>query len=123
MTREDVLALLGELERGEVRAASPDANGDWVANAAVKEGILAAFHLGVEESSEAGPLHFRDRDTLPPRRPLPEGVRVVPGGTALRSTGWANQASHHRRARFGVYVTPRTKSSWAAARAFTRASA
>ena len=84
MTREDVLALLGELERGEVRAASPDANGDWVANVAVKEGILAAFRLGVEESSEAGPLHFRDRDTLPPRRPLPEGVRVVPGGTALR---------------------------------------
>ncbi|MDL2717358.1 MAG: 2,3,4,5-tetrahydropyridine-2,6-dicarboxylate N-succinyltransferase [Acidobacteriota bacterium] len=84
MTREDVFSLLGALERGEVRAASPDANGDWVANTAVKEGILAAFRLGVEELSEAGPLLFRDRDTLPPRSPLPEGVRVVPGGTALR---------------------------------------
>jgi 2,3,4,5-tetrahydropyridine-2-carboxylate N-succinyltransferase len=84
VTREDVFALLGALERGEVRAASPDANGHWVANAAVKEGILAAFRLGVEEPSEAGPLLFRDRDTLPPRRPLPEGVRVVPGGTAVR---------------------------------------
>jgi 2,3,4,5-tetrahydropyridine-2-carboxylate N-succinyltransferase len=84
VTREDVFALLGALERGEVRAASQDANGDWVANTAVKEGILAAFRLGVEEASEAGPLLFRDRDTLPPRRPLPEGVRVVPGGTALR---------------------------------------
>ena len=40
MTREDVFALLGALERGEVRAASQEANGDWVANAAVKEGIL-----------------------------------------------------------------------------------
>ncbi|MGZ6987874.1 MAG: 2,3,4,5-tetrahydropyridine-2,6-dicarboxylate N-succinyltransferase, partial [Thermoanaerobaculia bacterium] len=71
-------------ERGEVRAAAPDGDGNWVANTAVKEGILAAFRLGVEEPSEAGPLLFRDRDTLPPRRPLPEGVRVVPGGTALR---------------------------------------
>jgi 2,3,4,5-tetrahydropyridine-2,6-dicarboxylate N-succinyltransferase len=84
VTRDDVFALLGALERGEVRAAFPDANGHWVANAAVKEGILAAFRLGVEKPSEAGPLLFRDRDTLPPRRPLPEGVRVVPGGTAVR---------------------------------------
>ena len=84
MTREEVVALLGALERGEVRAAAPDADGNWAANASVKEGILAAFRLGVEEPSEAGPLLFRDRDTLPPRRPLPEGVRVVPGGTALR---------------------------------------
>ena len=84
VTREEVVALLGALERGEVRAAAPDADGNWVANAAVKEGILAAFRLGVEEPSDAGPLLFRDRDTLPPRRPLPEGVRVVPGGTALR---------------------------------------
>jgi len=84
VTREDVFALLGALERGDVRAASQAANGDWVANAAVKDGILAAFRLGVEEQSEAGPFFFRDRDTLPPRRPLPEGVRVVPGGTAVR---------------------------------------
>jgi 2,3,4,5-tetrahydropyridine-2-carboxylate N-succinyltransferase len=84
VTREEVFALLGALERGEIRAAAPDSNGDWTANAAVKEGILAAFRLGVEETSEAGPFLFRDRDTLPPRRPLPEGVRVVPGGTALR---------------------------------------
>ena len=84
MTREDVFALLRALESGEVRAASPDLNGDWVANAAVKEGILEAFRLGVEEPSEAGPFLFRDRDTLPPRRPLPAGVRDVPGGTAVR---------------------------------------
>jgi 2,3,4,5-tetrahydropyridine-2-carboxylate N-succinyltransferase len=84
VTREEVFALLGALERGEIRAAAPDANGDWTANATVKEGILEAFRLGVEEASEAGPFQFRDRDTLPPRRPLPEGVRVVPGGTALR---------------------------------------
>lgn len=84
MTHHEVLELLAALERGEVRAASPDANGRWVPNTAVKEGILAAFRLGVEVHSGAGPLLFRDRDTLAPRDPLPEGVRVVPGGTAIR---------------------------------------
>lgn len=84
MTREEVLALLDALERGEVRAAERGADGVWRANPAVKEGILAAFRLGVEVASEAGALLFRDRDTLPPRSPLPDGVRVVPGGTALR---------------------------------------
>jgi 2,3,4,5-tetrahydropyridine-2-carboxylate N-succinyltransferase len=84
VTREEVFRLLDALERGDVRAASPGADGYWAANAAVKEGILAAFRLGIEEPSEAGTLRFRDRDTLPPRNPLPDGVRVVPGGTAVR---------------------------------------
>jgi len=84
VTRDEVLALLDALERGEVRAAAPDASGRWVPNRAVKEGILAAFRLGTDVELIAGPLSFRDRDTLPPRRPLPAGVRVVPGGTAIR---------------------------------------
>jgi 2,3,4,5-tetrahydropyridine-2-carboxylate N-succinyltransferase len=84
MTRDEVLALLEALEAGEIRAAAPDASGRWVPNRAVKEGILAAFRIGVDVELIAGPLSFRDRDTLPPRRPLPEGVRVVPGGTAIR---------------------------------------
>ncbi|HEV8267443.1 MAG TPA: 2,3,4,5-tetrahydropyridine-2,6-dicarboxylate N-succinyltransferase [Thermoanaerobaculia bacterium] len=84
MTREEVDALLDALERGERRAAAPDGKGGWAVDAAVKEGILAAFRLGVEVDSASGVLLFRDRDTLPPRGPLPAGVRVVPGGTALR---------------------------------------
>ncbi|HQR45825.1 MAG TPA: 2,3,4,5-tetrahydropyridine-2,6-dicarboxylate N-succinyltransferase [Thermoanaerobaculia bacterium] len=84
MTRDEVLALLDALERGEVRAAERDPSGRWTPNRAVKEGILFAFRLGIETDFEAGTLLFRDRDTLPPRRPLPEGVRVVPGGTAIR---------------------------------------
>ena len=84
MTREEVFALLDALERGELRAAAPDSSGRWVPNLEVKEGILAAFRLGVDVELIAGPLSFRDRDTLPPRRPLPSGVRVVPGGSAIR---------------------------------------
>jgi 2,3,4,5-tetrahydropyridine-2-carboxylate N-succinyltransferase len=83
VTRDEVLALLDRLERGEVRAAERGADGRWTPNREVKEGILAAFRLGVEGLSAAGPLAFRDKDTLPPRA-LPDGVRVVPGGTAIR---------------------------------------
>ena len=83
LSREEVLALLDRLERGEVRAAEPDGDG-WRVNAEVKEGILRAFRLGVDVDVPAAPFAFRDRDTLPPRGALPEGVRVVPGGSAIR---------------------------------------
>ena len=83
LTREDVLALLDRLERGEVRAAEPDGDG-WRVNPEVKAGILRAFRLGVDVDLSAPPFAYRDRDTLPPRGVLPEGVRVVPGGTSLR---------------------------------------
>jgi len=83
VNREEVIALLAALERGEVRAAAPDASGSWLANGSVKEGILAAFRLGVDQESGEGVFRFRDRDTLPPRS-LPDGVRVVPGGSTIR---------------------------------------
>ncbi|HEY5908011.1 MAG TPA: 2,3,4,5-tetrahydropyridine-2,6-dicarboxylate N-succinyltransferase [Vicinamibacteria bacterium] len=79
-------ALRGALERGEVRAAQPGPDG-WVVNAWVKAGILLGFRLGqVVEMAEAGPLRFFDKDTLPARGlTLADRVRVVPGGSAVRS--------------------------------------
>jgi 2,3,4,5-tetrahydropyridine-2-carboxylate N-succinyltransferase len=78
--------LLGALESGSVRAAEPGPDG-WRANDWVKKGILLGFRLGrVVEMEPAGPLRFLDKDTLPPRRlALADGVRVVPGGTSVRS--------------------------------------
>ena len=83
LSRGEVLALLDRLERGELRAAEPDGDG-WRVNPEVKEGILRAFRLGVDVDLPATPFAFRDRDTLPPRGEVPAGVRVVPGGTAIR---------------------------------------
>lgn len=79
--------FLAALEAGEVRAASPE-GGRWRVNAWVKQGVLLAFRVGViEELPAAGPLTFTDKDTLPPRaaRSLGEGVRLVPGGSAVRA--------------------------------------
>ena len=69
-----------------MRAAEP-AEGGWRVNAWVKQGILLGFRLGrVVETEPAGPLRFFDKDTVPPRRlALADGVRVVPGGTAVRA--------------------------------------
>jgi 2,3,4,5-tetrahydropyridine-2-carboxylate N-succinyltransferase len=78
--------FLAELEAGRVRAAQPGPDG-WRVNTWVKKGILLGFRLGrVVEMERAGPLGFFDKETFPPRNlRLEDGVRVVPGGSAVRS--------------------------------------
>jgi len=82
------LALRGAIELGEVRAAEPDASSPtgWRVNAWVKQGILLGFRLGVLEERSAGALSFVDKHTYPPRLfAAGEGIRVVPGGSSVRS--------------------------------------
>ena len=79
-------ALMVELESGRVRAAEPGPEG-WRVNGWVKKGILLGFRLGrVVETDPAGPMRFFDKDTFLPRRlTLGDGVRLVPGGSSVRS--------------------------------------
>ncbi len=82
------LALRAALERGEVRAAEPDAASStgWRTNAWVKQGILLGFRLGALEASPAGGLSFVDKHTFPARAfAASEGVRIVPGGSSVRA--------------------------------------
>jgi 2,3,4,5-tetrahydropyridine-2-carboxylate N-succinyltransferase len=80
------------LNRGEIRAAEPDAGSPtgWRVNPWVKQGILAGFRMGeVVDMSVGGPpggrLPFLDKSTYPPRPlGLADGVRLVPGGSAIR---------------------------------------
>lgn len=85
--RSAVSQLLRALEHGQVRAAERDAEGIWRVNRWVKDGILLAFRLGrLCDVAGAGPFSFADFDTLPVRGIRAEdGVRVVPGGTTVRS--------------------------------------
>src|SRR5687768_2143051 len=92
-TVEVVEELLDQLERGEVRAATRSPEGKWSAVPWVKRGILLAFRVGVvvpAGGTEGGPPHgeraaFFDKHTLPVRRfQLSDGVRIVPGGSAVR---------------------------------------
>jgi 2,3,4,5-tetrahydropyridine-2-carboxylate N-succinyltransferase len=85
----DADALVGELltalERGDVRAAARDANGTWNAVPWVKRGILLGFRVGTIVDLSQGRFAFFDKHTYPPRELTPDaGVRVVPGGSAIR---------------------------------------
>ncbi|HEX4067556.1 MAG TPA: 2,3,4,5-tetrahydropyridine-2,6-dicarboxylate N-succinyltransferase [Acidobacteriaceae bacterium] len=75
------------LEAGKVRAAEPNAESaiGWRVNAWVKRGILLGFRIGMLTSSGDG-LSFVDKHTYPARRfTAEEGIRVVPGGSAVRA--------------------------------------
>lgn len=75
------------LEAGLVRAAEPDqaAPTGWRVNAWVKQGILLGFRLG-QLAASGSEFSFVDKHTYPARRFSPEqGVRIVPGGSAVRS--------------------------------------
>ncbi|HTK95110.1 MAG TPA: hypothetical protein VL382_05680, partial [Terriglobales bacterium] len=74
------------LGAGRVRAAEPDAQGEWRVNAWVKQGILLGFRLGeLAEMGDPKTLSFVDKDTFPARHfRVADGVRVVPGGSSVR---------------------------------------
>ena len=89
----DVLdELLRGLEEGTLRAAERDEQGAWHAVPWVKQGILLGFRIGqvidmtayVAEGAPARFFYF-DKQTFPPRGfDLTDGVRIVPGGSAIR---------------------------------------
>ena len=91
---EIVGELLGRLEAGSLRAAVKDDDGSWTAVPWVKRGILVAFRSGriTPVAAPGGgpvdpesPSAFLDKHNLPVRRfAAGEGVRVVPGGSAVR---------------------------------------
>jgi len=92
-SRDEARAAFGELRaalaKGELRAAEPDPSSPsgWRVNAWVKQGILLGFRHGdvVDASMDHGRLAFFDKDTLPLRRlDAAAGVRIVPGGSAVR---------------------------------------
>jgi 2,3,4,5-tetrahydropyridine-2-carboxylate N-succinyltransferase len=83
--------LLAALERGELRAAERDAGGTWKAVPWVKRGILLGFRAGRIVDMSIGGHHgeprfgFFDKHTYPPQpMSVENGVRVVPGGSAIR---------------------------------------
>jgi len=88
--RDDALKVVAELKgvlnSGDARAASPG-DGGWTVHPWVKKGIILAFRVGVLRELPAGEtFRFLDKDTMDARPMSPDGgVRVVPGGTAIRN--------------------------------------
>jgi 2,3,4,5-tetrahydropyridine-2-carboxylate N-succinyltransferase len=88
--RDDALKVVAELKEhlnsGDARAASPSGEG-WTVHPWVKKGIILAFRVGrLHEIPPDDTFRFFDKDTMDARPLSPEsGVRVVPGGTAVRN--------------------------------------
>ena len=79
--------LLDALEAGDVRSAEKSSDGTWTTVTWVKRGILLGFQIGklTDMSGYYGILRFFDKNTYPPRNlRIEDGVRVVPGGSAIR---------------------------------------
>ena len=75
------------LRRGEIRSAEKDADGNWHANAWVKQGILLGFRMGklAEFSQTTETLRFFDKDTFGLRpMTVEDNVRIVMGGSSIR---------------------------------------
>jgi 2,3,4,5-tetrahydropyridine-2-carboxylate N-succinyltransferase len=88
--RYAVEGVLSALDRGELRVASPPADGvgEWTTHAWIKEAILLYFAVRKVEKMQIGPFEFQDK--IPLKRELDVGVRIVPPGVA----------------RFGAYLEP-----------------
>jgi len=78
-----------KLNRGEVRAAQPDASAKngWRVTPWVKKGILLGFRMGVilDMSIDRSRQPFFDKATYPVRQfSVDDAVRIVPGGSSIR---------------------------------------
>jgi len=77
--------LKAALNAGTVRSAEPDGAGGWRVNLWVKQGILLGFRAGALADVSTDGFSFLDKANLPVRRlDVADGVRVVPGGSAIR---------------------------------------
>lgn len=95
--RDAFVELRTLLDRGEVRAAEPDANSPsgWCVNKWVKQGILLGFRFGhtIDVSADHGRWPFYDKDTLPLKKPgVDSGVRIVPGGSTIREGAYVDRS-------------------------------
>ena len=97
--RDAVDALLEGLESGEIRSAERAPDGRWHAVPWVKRGILLGFRIGrltemsiPAENDGSSRLTFFDKNTYPLRQlELSDGVRVVPGGSAIRRGAYVGE--------------------------------
>jgi 2,3,4,5-tetrahydropyridine-2-carboxylate N-succinyltransferase len=80
--------IIEKLETGELRAANKNANGQWVANTEVKQGILEAFKNGHLEAKDG----FVDKHNIWAREmKVEDGVRLVPGGSSIRKGSYVSK--------------------------------
>jgi 2,3,4,5-tetrahydropyridine-2-carboxylate N-succinyltransferase len=73
--------VIEALDKGQLRVASPKADGSWEIHEWVKKAVILYFPTRQMKTTEAGPMEFHDKMEL--KRNYAElGVRVVPHAIA-----------------------------------------
>ena len=83
--------VIEELDKGLIRVAEQDLQGNWIVNEWVKKAVILYFPIRKMETIEVGPFEFHDKMMLK-RDYAKLGVRVVP----------------HAVARYGSFIAPGT---------------
>ncbi len=80
-TRLAVRSVIEQLDRGEIRVASPLADGSWQVHEWIKKAVLLYFPIQEMHTIEVPPFEFYDK--IPLKRHFAQlGVRVVPQALA-----------------------------------------
>lgn len=80
-TRQAIRDTIEELDKGRLRVAQPNEEGQWEVNDWVKKAVVLYFPICEMETIELGPFEFHDK--IPLKRHYAElGVRVVPHAVA-----------------------------------------
>ncbi|MBB5022473.1 2,3,4,5-tetrahydropyridine-2,6-dicarboxylate N-succinyltransferase [Desulfurispira natronophila] len=75
-----VRETIDALDKGALRVAEPEANGNWKVNSWAKQAILLYFPIAAMETIEVGPYEYHDK--IPLKKGYQQaGVRVVPPAT------------------------------------------
>lgn len=79
---QDVIAhVIEDIDKGILRVAEPNENGEWIVNEWVKKAVVMYFPIRQMEVIEVGPFEFHDKMALKTNyKEL--GVRVVPPAVA-----------------------------------------
>lgn len=80
-TQNQIRSVIELLDKGEVRVAEPDGNGDWKVNDWVKKAVVMYFPIQKMETIEVVPFEFHDKIPLKTGYAA-LGVRVVPHAIA-----------------------------------------
>ncbi len=76
-TIKSIEAVIEALDKGEIRVAEPNQNGEWIVHEWVKKAVILYFPTRKMETIEVGPFEFHDKIKL--KTGYEElGVRVVP---------------------------------------------
>lgn len=78
---EAVDSVVDQLDRGMLRVAEPEADGNWTVNEWVKKAVLLYFPMHEMQTIDAAPFEYRDKVPLKHNYEQ-QGVRVVPPATA-----------------------------------------